>query len=107
MRRFVSIGIAAAVAASIAVVFISHGGAPATPTFTALRAAREDCSTRSEANFAGAFTSRRNLVVGPLVLVGGAYTDAATVRKFGGNKFPLLVRAGHVVTLQLASSARR
>ena len=69
--------------------------------------AREDCSTRSEANFPGAFTSSHNLVVGPLVLIDGAYTDAETVRKFGGNKFPLLVKAGHVVTVRLTRRARR
>jgi len=69
--------------------------------------AREDCSTRSEANFPGAFTSPRNLVVGPLVLIGGAYTDPSTVREFGGNKFPLLVKAGHIVTVRLARRGRR
>ena len=69
--------------------------------------AREDCTTRSEAEFPGGFTSQRNLVVGPLVLIGGAYTDAATVREFGGNKFPLLVAAGHRVTVRIARPARR
>ena len=59
------------------------------------RRARLDCSTRSEANFPGAFTSPRNLVVDPLVLIGGAYTDASTVRQFGGNKFPLTAGPGN------------
>ena len=72
-----------------------------------LARAREDCSTRSEADFPGAFTSPRNLVVGPLVLMGGAYTDASTVRDFGGNKFPLLLKAGHTVTVRLAARGRR
>ncbi len=63
--------------------------------------ASEDCSTRSEASFPGAFTNPRNLVVGPLALVGAASTDAATVREFGGNKFPALVKAGHTVTVRL------
>jgi hypothetical protein len=50
----------------------------------------------------------RNVVAGPLVLVGGAtYTDEATVREFGGNKFPLLVRAGHAVTVRVAPAAQR
>src|SRR5829696_5556091 len=74
------------------------------------RGAREDCSTRSEANFPGAYTSPRSLVVGPLVLIGGAYTDAETVREFGGNKFPLVVKSGHVVTVRVfrrAPGARR
>jgi hypothetical protein len=67
----------------------------------------EDCSTRSEARFPGAFTDPRNVVVGPLVLVGAAYTDRGTVVEFGGNKFPLLVRAGHRVTIELSPSSRR
>lgn len=68
--------------------------------------AREDCSTQSLASFPGAFTSPDNLVVGPLVLVGGAYTDPGTVRTYGGNKFPVLVKAGHTVTVSLAPDAR-
>jgi hypothetical protein len=81
----------------------------ATLTSSAARphGAREDCSTSSGANFPGAFTSSRNLVVGPLALIGGAYTDAATVRKFGGNKFPLLVKAGHTVTIHMSRPTRR
>lgn len=70
------------------------------------RGAVADCSTRSEARFPGAFTDPANLVVGPLVLVGGAYTSARTVRQFGGNKFPALVRAGHRVTVELPRTAR-
>lgn len=64
-----------------------------------------NCSRRSEAGFPGAFTDPRNLVVGPLVLVGGAYTPASTVREFGGNKFPLLVRAGRTVTVRVPRGA--
>ena len=66
----------------------------------------EDCSTRSEASFPAAFTDPRNVVVGPLVLVGAAYTSPNTVREFGGNKFPALVRAGHRVTVAVARHAR-
>jgi hypothetical protein len=65
-----------------------------------------DCSRRSEARFPGAFTDPGNLVVGPLVLVGASYTSAGTVRTFGGNKFPLLLRAGHTVTVRLAREVR-
>jgi hypothetical protein len=68
--------------------------------------ALEDCSMRSEAVFPGAFTDPGNLVVGPLVLIGGAFTPASTVRDFGGNKFPLLVKAGHTVTVRLGRGAR-
>jgi hypothetical protein len=67
-----------------------------------------DCSMRSEANFPGAFTDRRHLVVGPLVLIGGGEpTPAEVVWEFGGNKFPLLVKAGHRVTVRLPASTRR
>ena len=67
----------------------------------------EDCATQSGAEFPGAFTSRANLVVGPFALSGGTYTDPETVREYGGNKFPVLVQAGHTVTLALAPDARR
>ena len=66
----------------------------------------EDCSTRSEADFPGAFTDRRNLVVGPLALIGAggrAHFDG----EFRGNKFPLLVKNGHRVTVALPRPARR
>jgi hypothetical protein len=67
-----------------------------------------DCTRRSEANFPGAFTDPRNLVVGPLVLEGaGEPTPASVVRDFGGNKFPLLVKAGHTVTVRLPRPVRR
>lgn len=82
-------------------------GTPASSPAARFRGAREDCSTRSEAEFPGAFTSSRNLVVGPLVLIGGAYTDPSTAREFGGNKFPLLVKAGHSVTVRLARPGRQ
>lgn len=72
------------------------------------RSERQDCSSRSQAQFPGAFTDSRNLVVGPLVLVGGAtYSSASTVREYGGQKFPLLVKAGHTVTVQVAQRGRR
>lgn len=81
--------------------------APASSRPTPRRGAREDCTTRSEANFPGAFADPSNLVVGPLVLVGGAYTAPNTVREYGGNKFPLLVKAGHVVTVRIPGRSRR
>jgi len=123
MRRLLSTASAALLAVggiAAAVAFSSGSSEPAQPRRTAARApippasplhariadAREDCATRSEATFDGAFSDRRNLVVGPLVLSGGAYTDAATVRQFGGNKFPLLVKAGHTVTVRVAKPAQ-
>ena len=110
--------IAAAIAVVTGVVITAVFGGPTGPSGSPepsesievkkparIAAAREDCSTRSEASFPAA-SDPRNLVVGPLVLVGGAFTDARTVREFGGNKFPLLVAAGHTVTLRVARAAR-
>lgn len=68
----------------------------------------EGCSRQSSAGFPRAFTRSNNLVVGPLVMVGaGRMTDAATAREFGGNKFPVLVAAGHRVTIELTRRTRR
>jgi hypothetical protein len=68
----------------------------------------ETCAHQSGASFPHAFTSRDNLVVGPLSMIGaGRFTDAATVRRFNGNKFPLLVAAGHTVTIELTRATRR
>ena len=60
------------------------------------------CADQSGASFPKAFTSRSNLVDGPLALIGaGRLTDADTVREFGGNKFPAVVAAGHTVTIRI------
>jgi hypothetical protein len=68
---------------------------------------RADCSTRSEADFPGAYKRAENLVVGPLAMIGaGGDTSAATVERFGGNKFPVLVRAGHTVTISVPNTIR-
>jgi hypothetical protein len=71
------------------------------------RAVVEDCSTRSEAEFPGAYADPANVVVGPLALVGAAYTPPDVVAEFGGNKFALLVAPGHDVTLQLSRRTHR
>jgi hypothetical protein len=69
---------------------------------------RATCARQSGANFPGAYTSSRNLRVGPLVLIGGrTYTSPATVRKFGGQKYPLLLAAGHTARIEISRSARR
>jgi hypothetical protein len=66
------------------------------------------CVGQSGAGFPGAYTSHDNLVVGPLSMIGaGAYTPRATVREFGGNKFPVLVRPDHTVTVALSRRANR
>lgn len=68
---------------------------------------RVGCDRQSGAGFPGAYSDRRNVVVGPLALIGGgAVTDAATVREHGGNKLPLLLRAGHRVTVSVPASHR-
>ena len=73
-----------------------HTGHPAT------------CAKQSGASFPNAFTSRANLVAGPLAMIGaGRYTPRATVEEFGGNKFPLLVKAGRTVTVRLSGRASR
>lgn len=130
MRTVLGVATAIATAAgAVAVVLAVSGGPPEAPSPSGAPArsdavtaradpvparadpvpadAREDCSTRSGASFPGAYTSPDNLVVGPLALVGGAYTDAGTVREYGGNKFPLLVKAGHTVTVRIADDAPR
>jgi hypothetical protein len=63
------------------------------------------CSSSSGASYPGAFTRSSNLVVGPLAIVGAGGT-ASFDPAVGGNKFPLLVKAGHRVTLELSSATR-
>jgi|SRR5215212_6632045 hypothetical protein len=64
------------------------------------------CAHQSEASFPGAYRDAGNLTAGPLSMIGAArWTSAATVREFGGNKFPLLVRAGHRVTVAVSPGA--
>lgn len=48
-----------------------------------------------------AFGSRWNLVVGPLAMKGAAADPGGYSDSFGGNKFPLYVKAGHQVTVAL------
>jgi hypothetical protein len=68
---------------------------------------RETCATRSEGDFGRPFEDPRNLVAGPLVLVGGArFTTPSVVRGYSGQKFPVLVRAEHSVTLAIPEEAR-
>jgi hypothetical protein len=100
----------AAAALAVAPALIARGD-DRTPASDAARerpkGVVENCSTRSMADFPGAFSNPQNVVVGPLVLVGAAHTPASTVREHGGNKFPLLVRAGHRVTVALSRKTRR
>ena len=100
---------AGAVAATAAVVVLLALRGPDAPAVTAAHPGADavGCGEQSGARFPGAYSSRRNLVVGPLAMIGGGvFTGAATVREFGGNKFPLLVRAGHRVTVSIPAPAR-
>jgi hypothetical protein len=74
------------------------------------RGAVESCATRSEASFPRAFTNPRNLIVGPLTLIGAGGTPSAAYNSTGTEvfqKFPLLVRNGHRVTVELSPRTRR
>jgi hypothetical protein len=74
---------------------------------TSAKAVTADCSMRSMADFGPAFADPHNLVVGPLLLVGGAeVTPEAVALAHDGQKFPLLVKAGHTVTVSLPPEAR-
>jgi hypothetical protein len=116
-RRAAVLVSGAAAAAVLAVVLVSTGASDKSPPAaaptaqsrpTAARPAGShpkgvviDCARRSEADFPGAFTDPHNLAIGPLALMGAAYTPASVVRQFGGNKFPLIVTAGHTVTVRV------
>jgi hypothetical protein len=72
-----------------------------------LKGVTEECGTRSEADFGPAFGDSANLVVGPLAMIGaGELTPASVVRRFRGQKYPLLVKAGHSVTIEVPAGAR-
>src|SRR6266540_6834685 len=101
-RRLVALALAG-VASTLAV----HAAAGIDHKKVPPRGVVEDCSTRSEADFPGAFANRyRNLIVGPFVLT-GAGGSPAWASSFHGNKFPLLVKNGHRVTLELSRRTRR
>src|SRR5919197_581667 len=80
--------------------------AASTASTEAPRGVVADCSMQSGASFPGAFKNPRNLVVGPLVMAGARGTPGFST-SFHGNKFPLLVRNGHRVTLELSRPTRR
>jgi hypothetical protein len=99
-RVMVVAGIAAAAVGGY--VHVAFSAAPTGPP----RGVVANCSTASFADFPGAFTNPRNLVVGPLVMT-GARGNAGWASVFHGNKFPLLVRNGHRITLELSARTRR
>jgi hypothetical protein len=93
--------LAVAIAAAAVMATVAQTAAAKPP-----RGVVANCSTRSEAAFPGAFTNRSNLVLGPLVLT-GARGSPPFAPSFHGQKFPLLVRAGHRVTLALSPNTRK
>jgi hypothetical protein len=69
---------------------------------------RATCAHQSIRGFPHAYTSPRNLVLGPLVLIGGrSYSPPGTVRRIGGQKYPALVAPGHTVKIALSAGARK
>jgi hypothetical protein len=63
------------------------------------------CRQQSLAEFR---KSTRNLVVGPLVLIGAReYSPRNVIRALGGQKYPALLLAGHRVTVELSRAVRR
>lgn len=85
-----------AIAASLAA---AAGGAAALATAVRPDGAPATCRHQSSAGFPRRST---DLVVGPLVLVGGRrYTPPEGVARFGGQKYPALVRAGHRVVVEI------
>jgi hypothetical protein len=96
-------GLAASVTALTGAALPASAGAAHHPTGVV-----ETCAHQSGAGFPHAFTSRNNLVVGPLSMIGaGRFTPADVVWEFDGNKFPLLVAASHTVTIELTRATHR
>ena len=61
----------------------------------------ERCSTRSEAEFGGAFHDPENLVADRSPRRRSRLMTAEVLASFDGQKFPVLVRAGHRVTVRV------
>jgi hypothetical protein len=80
------------VTGAVAIAAPRPEGAPAT------------CRHQSSASFRD---STRDLVVGPLVLVGARdYSSPAVIAQFGGQKYPAVVLAGHRVTVELSRGVK-
>jgi hypothetical protein len=87
------------VVATFVAAMVATADRPARP-----RGSPATCRHQSSAGFP---KSKRDLVVGPLVLVGaGEYTTPETIARFGGQKYPAVVLAGHRVTVQLPRSVQ-
>jgi hypothetical protein len=92
--RFTAAGVAALAMVSAA---SAAGGRP--------KGAPATCGHQSLARFQ---PSARDLVVGPLTLVGAReYSPPAAIATFGGQKYPALVRAGHRAVVEVVRSESR
>ena len=92
----------------VVAVAVGLGNSAAAPPADAVKSPRGvvlDCSTQSSVGGGapgGTFRAARNLVIGPLAMTGAAQKPAGYSPDFRGNKFPLYMRGGHRVTLQVA-----
>jgi hypothetical protein len=90
--------VASATAAGAAVAAMAAAprppqGAPAT------------CRHQSSAAFR---ESARDLAIGPLLMVGARqYSSSAVIARTGGQKYPMVLLAGHRVTVELPRAVRR
>jgi hypothetical protein len=92
-----------ATACALTAVFVGAAIATGSPTD-----GQATCAGQSSASFPGAYTSARNLVVGPLVLIEGrVYSSPRIVRRVGGQKYPAVLAPGHTVKIALSPRARR
>src|SRR5918998_6126287 len=84
---------------------VTVAGAAMAATSPRPQGAPATCRNQSSAGFA---KSTRDLVVGPLVLIGArAYSPPNVIRTFGGQKYPAVLLAGHRVTVELPRAGRR
>jgi hypothetical protein len=96
-----------AFAAALATSAKAETADPAKQTRERPRGVVLDCSTQSGLGGApgGTFRNSRNLVIGPIAMTGAGVTSGYA-EGFGGNKFPLLMRGGHRVTLAVSRHTR-
>ena len=95
----------AAILSLLTVVTVAGAAMAATSPRPRPEGAAATCRHQSSAAFP---KSTRDLVVGPLVLIGArAYSPPNVISTFGGQKYPAVLLAGHRVTIELSRSARR
>ena len=93
----------AAIPSLLTVVTVAGGAMAATSPRPV--GAPATCRHQSSADFP---KSARDVVVGPLVLIGArAYSPPDAIRTLGGQKYPAVLLAGHRATVELSRAARR